>query len=157
VTVGFDPVGLAEFLARVVFSDVFNCFHIFSQRSFVQEGSPASGSISFRESATAQALLWTDSVECWVLVIFVGPFSLLTSSHPSPAQLPKALKPWSIIKLKLAQGILRIVGSQGYSFFDGQTSGAKVCITRIVGVASRRCPSELNQKWPKAGCSFSLW
>ena len=90
MTVGFDPVGLAEFLARVVFSDVLNCFHIFSQRSFVQEGSPASGSISFRESATAQALLWTHSVECWVLVIFVGPFSLLTSSHPSPAQLPKA-------------------------------------------------------------------
>ena len=133
MTVDFDLIGLAEFLRS------FRCFHIFSQQSFVQEGSPASGSISFRESATGQALLWTDSVECWVLVVFVGPF------------------PWSIFKLKLGQGIVRIVGSQGYSFLRGQTSSVKVCITRIVGVASRRCLSELNRKWPKAGCFWCFF
>ena len=97
--------------------------------------------------------LW--SVGSLLSLLGLSPFShLLTLLQHSCRKL---MKPWSIIKLKLAQGILRIVGSQGYSFFDGQTSGAKVCITRIVGVASRRCPSELNQKWPKAGCSFSLW
>ena len=122
-------------LSFFVVSDVFTSFH---SRASRRKGHPPAEAFPSEKAQLGRRF-------CGATLWSVG--SLLSLL---------GLSPWSIFKLKLGQGIVRIVGSQGYSFLGGQTSSVKVCITRIVGVASRRCLSELNRKWPKAGCPFSF-